>query len=193
MADVSGPFTIEQLDQFGNLDALPFSLDSSIWNTATIWGGSGSVSSNATVAADSGAIRGGAASVVVSASITADGYREYNATASIDCAVTTDADATRIIVFDAIVSCITSLAGLGGCQFDGSADITAQVDADGTPIAFYTTIGITECNATITAVAHIVGGNWQVEAVMNNNWTDSSAASNRWIPATINTNDWASI
>ena len=34
MADVCGPFTLEGLDQFGTLDSLAFSLDSSVWTSA---------------------------------------------------------------------------------------------------------------------------------------------------------------
>jgi hypothetical protein len=35
MADVCGPFTLEDLDQFGDLDSLAFSLDSEIWTLAS--------------------------------------------------------------------------------------------------------------------------------------------------------------
>ena len=48
MADVSGPFTLDQLDQFGTMDSLAFSLDSDVWNTLTIFDAGGSVSSSAT-------------------------------------------------------------------------------------------------------------------------------------------------
>ena len=35
MADIVGP-TLEQLDNWGDLDSLPYSLDSSIWLTAAL-------------------------------------------------------------------------------------------------------------------------------------------------------------
>ncbi len=36
MADVCGPFTLEQLDLFGSIDSLAFSLDSTVWTDANV-------------------------------------------------------------------------------------------------------------------------------------------------------------
>lgn len=96
MADICGPFTLEDLDQFGTLDSLPFSLDSEVWespntcimffasdisNTATVSAlggmnveGSGSIEANATVSADSFRIRNGVADVDAAGAVIVKGY-----------------------------------------------------------------------------------------------------------------------
>lgn len=96
MADICGPFTLEDLDQFGTLDSLPFSLDSEVWespntcimffasdisNTATVSAlggmnveGSGSIDANATVSANSFRIRNGIIDVDAVGSIIINGY-----------------------------------------------------------------------------------------------------------------------
>lgn len=51
MADQTGPFTLEEIETlFGytSIEDIPFSLDSSVWQTATIFDGSASASSSAT-------------------------------------------------------------------------------------------------------------------------------------------------
>ena len=36
MSDGTAPFNLDQLDQFGTIDSLAFSLDSDVWNTLVI-------------------------------------------------------------------------------------------------------------------------------------------------------------
>ena len=46
--DITGPFTLEQLDNFGTVDSIYYSFDSSIWATASVLKGAASVTGSAT-------------------------------------------------------------------------------------------------------------------------------------------------
>jgi hypothetical protein len=96
MADICGPFTLEDLDQFGTLDSLPFSLNSSVWtstttcimffasdisNTATVsaLGGmnveaSGSIEANATLSAEASRTRNGVIDIAAMGAMSIEGY-----------------------------------------------------------------------------------------------------------------------
>lgn len=77
MADICGPYTLEQLDLFNNLDDLAFSLDSAIWTSADtcIFEGAASVSASATTSAEAIRIRLSAASVTATATAIGLGER----------------------------------------------------------------------------------------------------------------------
>jgi hypothetical protein len=88
-ADVCGPFTLEQLDEFGDLDSLAFSLDSSVWTdpNVCILYNVGAVTSTADVTGDAYAIRKMDGAVTGTATASSDSIR-YRL---VDGAVTADA------------------------------------------------------------------------------------------------------
>lgn len=77
MADVTGPYSLEGLDQFNNLDDLAFSLDSPVWASADtiIYDVSVSASANASANAAAQRILVGAASITATSSVLSDGNR----------------------------------------------------------------------------------------------------------------------
>ena len=74
MADIVGP-TLEQLDNWGNIDTLPYSLDNAIWLTAALREGESTPSVSASVTSDAIRIVVGAATPSTSASVSAEGIR----------------------------------------------------------------------------------------------------------------------
>ena len=88
MADICGPFTLEELDQFGTLDSLPFSLNSSVWTSTTtcIMFFASDISNTATVSALGGMSVEGSGSIEVNAMLFANSLRIRNGVADVDAA-----------------------------------------------------------------------------------------------------------
>jgi hypothetical protein len=74
MADIVGP-TLEQLDNWGNIDTLPYSLDNAIWLTAALREGESTPSVSATVSADAFGVFDGQSALSTSASVASIGIR----------------------------------------------------------------------------------------------------------------------
>ena len=110
MADICGPFTLEDLDQFGNLDSLAFSLDDPIWASADtcIFDVSAATSGSASASSVAYRDRYYSASVDGSATADADFIRERYVNASVSGLASTSIDYTRIRPFNASASASAS-------------------------------------------------------------------------------------
>lgn len=76
MAEICGPFTLEQLDLFGTLDSLAFSLDDAVWESANtcILEGAGEINGIGTMSALTGYLKDSDAAFTGYALMTATPY-----------------------------------------------------------------------------------------------------------------------
>lgn len=176
MADQTGPFTLEQINTvFGytSLDSVAYSLDSSVWQTATAYEGSANVSSTFTTS-----------------SITPTIIKTTSA--SINSIVSATAEAQTVILAEASVSVVCSTSCIGSEVFTAEASVTCVIttSADGDLIAFGASIilGIattslsyirirsntmsTSSNIAASMNGEIRGKNWNIVTSSSETWSD---------------------
>ena len=104
MADIVGP-TLEQLDIWSSsIDALAYSLDNSIWESA--------------------ALREGAATLATAATVSAAGIKILVGAASVSVAATTSATGNRIALGSASLSTAATVAAAGGAIRTGGSSVS---------------------------------------------------------------------
>ena len=123
MADVSGPFTLDQLDQFGTIDSLAFSLDSDVWNTLTVFDAGGSVLSSATTSGTGLRERLVDGSVTGSGSVSSSAIRIQFADSSVSSSGAVSLDAIRIQFVDSSVNASATTSALAGVVFSADSSI----------------------------------------------------------------------
>lgn len=192
MADVCGPYTLEGLDQFANLDALAFSLDSPIWESADTCIFDVTVSASASAAATVVAQRilDGQASVSASASVSGSADRIRLDAASISADATVSSDAIRIRSGSASVSATATAIGLGGVEYQASASVYGYASATASPIAILDFRAVCTATGQVVCVGERLGENWTDETFGLNTWTDIHAGSNVWTQVPQGNNTW---
>lgn len=193
---ICGPFTLEGLDQFsGNIDALPFSLDSTVWNTACIkleqnvsFTGTG----NLTVLLPDFIFAEAAITGTGSLTASADFVSPELASASF--AGTGTLTATAIIVEP--ISAQAAFSGVG--SLDGYISVTYANSAafSGTgslEIDFSSVIDVSAFirgSTNVSAKLYIYGEEWSVVADEANTWTIVSPETNTWTEVQPGNNVW---
>lgn len=193
MADLCGPFTLEQLDAFGSLDSLSFSLDSTVWTSADvcILEAASSVTGTGSTSAFVTRITESSASVSGAGTTSGAGIRVAIANASVSGVGTSNSEAIRMRLSSASVIGEASTGALGGVEYSadgiaegyGLATSDTQVDYSGaaatTGMALCTLVGIRlgENWATVTASTDV----WADVSQNNNTWTEVSSGSNTWV------------
>lgn len=179
--DITGPFTLEKLDNFGTVDSIYYSFDSSIWATATVRKaaaavtgsasaearsndviGAASVSGSATVSAAGSIVRQGAASVSGVASVSANGTGTFRGAAS----VTGTASVTAAGTTNPLIIGYASVTGTATAELRGGLVVGGAAASTGV--------------ATITCRGYVQGDEWTAVAGQASTWTTVSANSNIW-------------
>lgn len=192
MADVCGPFTLEQLDQFGSIDSLAFSLDSEVWESANtcIFDVSASTSASASTDANGYRERFGDASITGNANTQSQAIRIRLDGASISAATNVSLDAIRLRLASASIQAYSEATGLGGVEYSGSGD--AICDSSAWSRAYL----VRSASASIYATSSVVcrgiriGDNWSNVPEGDNTWTTISSSSNTWTIAEQGNNTW---
>ena len=137
-ADVCGPFTLEQLDEFGDLDSLAFSLDSSVWTdpNVCILYNTGAVTADATLDASAFAIRS------MDGDVTATG--------------TASSDSIRYRLVDGAVTATGSASATPLRIRFNSGDVTASATASSDSFRVRLVDGAVTGNATVTGDADCI-------------------------------------
>lgn len=192
MADVCGPFTLEDLDQFGGLDSLAFSLDDSIWSSATtcIFDVSASATGSGVVNLSATRERTSSASASGSASVSFSAIRERLSSASISGAATVDVTYARVRDSSANVSTASSVYMLGGMSFSGYGDLVASSFAYARLYGTLKSSASISGSASATGSGRIVGEDWGVQQIGDNSWASISVGSNVWTTDTQGNNTW---
>lgn len=192
MADVCGPYTLEGLDQFANLDALAFSLDSPIWTSADtcIFDVTVSASANASATSTAERILDGQGSISATALVSGSADRIRTSSASIGADATVAADAIRMRLSSASVSANATATGLGGVEYQSGGDIYAYASATASPIAIFALDAICTATGEVVCAGERLGENWTDEQAGSNTWTDIPAGSNVWTQVPQGNNTW---
>ena len=187
-----GPWVLEDLDQFGNIDSLAFSLDSAIWASADtcILDFSGAITGQGSVIAAGKRTRTAEGVISGFGSLDGNGLRERLFSGSIQAAGFLSSGTTRTRTADGSIFGIGSLSAFGGLQVDAIAFIlgNGEIVVNGQLIAnkSATFFGISSVNAT----GYIYGQEWSAVADEANTWTTVSPESNVWTTRTSGTNTW---
>ena len=192
MADVCGPFTLDELDAFGGVDQLAFSLDNPIWQQADtcVLDSSAAISSQGIAVADGNAILAFQGNISGAASINGNGFRIRNYNAFITGNGSINANALRIRLFDGSIIGIGSISALGGVEYSGNG--IAVVIATATAFAS----ALRESAASVTGIASInitsdvIGENWADIAIDENTWQTLSSGSEVWVAINEENNEW---
>jgi hypothetical protein len=114
-ADVCGPFTLEQLDLFGDIDTIPFSLDSEIWESADtcVLYQEGQISAQGDVDVEYTRTRPGAGDISADGTVTGSVTRERFVAGEVNATGDVDAVVVRIREFSGAIS--------------ATGDVTAEV------------------------------------------------------------------
>lgn len=196
MADQCGPWTLEQLDLFSpSIDALAFSLDDPIWESADtcILDGAGSVAGDGNVNSSVSAIFGVSGAVNAVATVTTDADRQITASADISASgvvvaqgslihvvsgsITAEATVVVIASYDAIV---VALVGAAGFVATGASRIRHGQ-------------GSWSANGNVAANAYKFGEEWSTVGDEANTWTPVAAVNDLWTEQTAGNNQWQSI
>ena len=191
-SDICGPFSLEELDQFGTLDALPFSLDSEIWespNTCIMFF-AGTVNGAANVTAAPTRVRLDSAAISGAATVSGLGGLILSGTGSITANGTVTADGVRVRGGTTSITGDAEITALGGVIYNG----TAYIEAETTVICFSNAIwsgdsSITS-NAAVSTIGYIYGEEWTDVTEDSNVWSIVSANSNTWTNLPAGTNTW---
>jgi hypothetical protein len=155
-AQKCGPFTLEELNFFGNLDELAYSLDSEVWNdenvcaiqstpqffnadatvtskSKAIFSGDGSVLAVGEVISNGTRLRTGDGSVSGSATVVANGNALFSGSGAVAAQTTVAASSIRIRTSTGFVDGIATVTCLSTAEYFGSAEIngTAFINVDG--------------------------------------------------------------
>ena len=192
MADICGPFTLDQLDQFGKIDALNITLDSPIWQSpdTCVLLSSGAVSAFATVIGLSDRIR------LSSASVTGVASGSLSATAAFVASALANANAN--ILGNPTKVTLSSGSTIGTASANVTANITYFGEANS--FAFATTEAIAwavyDASGSITGVAFVsadggvIGEEWSLVPADANTWNELVSGNDVWVAVPEGTNTW---
>jgi hypothetical protein len=174
MADVCGPFTLDQLDGFGTLDSLAFSLDSAIWTSADtcILESSGAITGEGSAESGGYVIRGGEAVITASGAVVADAYRERTFEAIIVGSGALASDGIRMRTASGAITGELTMSATGGFEAfgiafllgDGELVIDTQVTAAGE--------GKFTGTWTVDTTGYIYGEEWRLVPAETNVWVE---------------------
>ena len=174
MADVCGPFTLDQLDGFGTLDSLAFSLDSAIWTSpdTCILQSSAAITGEGSVEASGNATRNGEAVITASGTVIADAFRERTAEAIIVGSSDLVSEGIRIRTAAGSITGELFLSANGGFEAfgvaflfgDGQLVVDAQITAAGE--------GKFTGAWTVDSAGYIYGEEWRPVPADTNVWIE---------------------
>ncbi len=192
MADICGPFTLDQLDQFGKVDAIQITFDSPIWQSTDtcITLNTGSASAFSTVIAiGNGILAGnGTAAALADSDLVAIRVRLADALATSEAYVSQDAIRVRLSAGDAIGE--ASVSGLGGVEYSGDANLFAYATTEVFGFAIRNTSGDVIGVAFVSADGTVLGEEWALVPADSNVWNDLASGSEVWVPVPEGTNVW---
>lgn len=172
MADVCGPFTLDQLDVFGGVDQLAFSLDDPIWQSpdtcVLVSSGSATGIASTVLTALRERLSSGSATGVASASVDATRVR-FGAGDSTGIA-TVSADAIRVRLSTGSATGIATVTALGGVEFSGEGNATGRAIVEATAFAIFDGAGSVVGVAFVSADGTVLGEEWVAVPVGDEQW-----------------------
>lgn len=192
MADICGPFSLDQLDQFGKVDAIQITFDSPIWQSTDtcITLNSGSASALSTVIGLGSGIFAFQASVTGVASSALDSIRMRLA----ECLATSEAyvsnTAIRVRLTSSSVTGTASATGLGGVEYSGEGDAFAFATTEAIAWAVLDGNGAITGIAFVSADGGVLGEEWSLVPADSNTWNELASGGEVWVAVPEGTNTW---
>ena len=187
MPDVNSPFTLEQLDQFGNLDSLAFSLDSNVWNTATIFDTSATLNSSTSTTLSALRERLVDGSVTGNGSVSSSAIRIQFAVSSVSSSATVSSDAIRVQFIDSSVNGLASVSALAGIVFETDATLESATSVLCNAVGEFSFVVVLpsiitdpQPNAIVSCETYLVGEEWGDVTIDTDTWSDVSIGSVTW-------------
>ncbi len=181
MADIVGP-TLEQLDNWGTLDSLPYSLDSSIWLTAALREGESSPATSSSVSAAGFIIKIAGAAASTSVAATSSGIRLVTGASSLSVLSSASASGGIVVLGASSLSTLASIVARGGTLVFGSADLGVFAiipDAKGNFETFADNISMAPV-ATGVVEAERLGELWGVIPDEGEVWSEVADEGETW-------------
>lgn len=192
MADICGPFSLDQLDQFGKVDAIQITFDSPIWQSTDtcITFNTGSASAFATVIALGNGIFATASSIsgIASSALAAICMRLADALVNANASVSNDA--IRVRLSSSSVSGEATTSGLGGVEYAADASVFAFATTDAVAWAIRDGNGAITSIAFVSADGGVLGEEWAIVPADANTWSELASGSDVWVAVPEGTNTW---
>lgn len=192
MADICGPFTLDQLDQFGKVDAIQITFDSPIWQStdACITFNAGSASAFATVIGIGNGILASQSSVtgIASSALAAIRMRLADGLAAAD--ATVSGDAIRVRLASSSVTGTASATGLGGVEYSGEGDALAFATTEAIAWAVLDGNGAITGIAFVSADGGVLGEEWSLVPADSNTWNELASGGEVWVAVPEGANTW---
>jgi hypothetical protein len=175
MADVCGPFTLDQLDQFGTVDSITLTFDSPLWQSADTC----ILSSSATVSALASTTAQGNGIFAFFADVTGTGFSDATASrirstsASINGIAIAGVDPTRVRFYSASIVGDALASAFGGVVYSATANITGIATAEAFAYALRSSSGNITGICLVSADGEIIGENWTLNPIGNEVWAFS--------------------
>ena len=187
-----GPWVLEDLDQFGNIDSLAFSLDSAIWTSADtcILEFSGAITGQGDLTTQASAIRSSGGSITGTGGLISAGLRERLSSAEIQGLGSLFSSGTRLRFGAGSIIGVGSLSAIGGLQIDAIAFVLGNGELIASPILIASKSGAFSGNGFMSATGYIYGEEWNPVPDEANTWTIIPPESNTWTPVQAGQNTW---
>jgi hypothetical protein len=193
MADICGPFTLEDLDQFNtSIDELAFSLDDPIWDSpdTCIAFGEGAVEAVGSLDVDATAIFEVSGSVNSESEFLSDSIRLRAIDGSINADGDVSAEITKQMLLAVEINAFGEVSALAGFLLDSEADIKAVGLLNAKISAKFNNIGNINANSNVFADLYVYGEEWSVAPEEENVWEEVADQSDVWTPITTGNNTW---
>jgi hypothetical protein len=192
MADICGPFTLDQLDQFGKVDAIQITFDSPIWQSTDtcITLNAGSASALATVIGIGNGIFAFQASVTGVAASVLDAIRMRLVEGLAASGATVSGDAIRVRLTSSSVTGTASTSGLGGVVYSGDANVFAFSTTEAIAWKVLDGSGSITGIAFVSADGGVLGEEWSLVSADANTWNELASGSEVWVAVPEGTNTW---
>jgi hypothetical protein len=195
MAEVCGPFTLEQLDAFGSLDSLAFSLDNAVWTSADvcILEASSSVTGTGSTSAFVTRITESSASVSGAGTTSGAGIRVAVASASVSGQGSSTGEAIRMRLSSASVLGEASTDALGGVEYSAEGIVIGYGEATTETQVDYAGLASTTGTASCSMIGIRLGENWSTVTASDDTWTDVPSNDNTWTEVSASSNSWSDV
>jgi hypothetical protein len=162
MADVCGPWTLDQLDAFGTVDSIEITFDSPIWQSADtcILSASASVTGVGDVLAAGNGVFAFSATVTGIGTLTGQAIRVRLAEGDIVGVATVSGDPIRIRMSAASITGVGTASALGGKQFLASGEAVGVGIAEALAFAVFDSSGSVIGFALADADGTVIGEEW---------------------------------
>lgn len=172
MADICGPFTLDQLDVFGGVNQLAFSLDNPIWqlpDTCVLFS-TGSATGIASTVLNALRERTSSGNATGIADTAMQATRVRTSTGSATAIAFASLNGIRVRLSTGSATGVAVVSALGGVEFSAEGSATGRAIVEATAFAIYDSGGSVVGVAFVSADGTVLGEEWVAVPVGNEQW-----------------------